>query len=831
MSIKKRMIMIAVAVLMLGLGLLMLLIYSVSQVERMKNGEVTLQKIEAQILTLRKHEKDFLMRKDMKYFEKFQQVNNSLNGNVLALQSLLLDKNSDTQALKKLQQSLQGYSAAFKQLVEAYQNVGLDHKSGLQGSLRKAVHNIESQLKTLNKTDLTADMLMLRRREKDFLLRFDLKYLDKFNQDVAAFERSLLESDLMETQKREILAGLLQYQNDFKKMVDGYVVLGIDSEQGLRGEMRSAVHETDVAIKALEQSVTQLLEQSIKDNENVAIGVALLLSLIVILMSIGVARGISRSVEQLTEVMSKVATSSDLSLRLNYDRRDEIQTVASAFNDLLTNIQASINETNQVLSAVAEGDFTQRVESQQNGDLKTLKEGVNASAESVDFMMSELAKIMQALGEGQFDVKMDSRVPKAFSHKVDTALESINLIIEDINDVMSSMSRGEFDHRVQAQAEGQLAQLKSSVNVSMNNLEKAINELKEAVVAQSKGDLTHKIESDYQGELLILKEAFNYTVDRLVQVVASVLSAAGVVTQSSLEVSQGATDLSDRVQQQAASVEETSATTEEMNSAVKNNSENAEQATEVAHEVNRKTLDGSEVMKQTITAMSSIEESSHKISEIVNLIDSIAFQTNLLALNAAVEAARAGEHGRGFAVVAAEVRALAQKSAEAAKEISALISETVSRVEHGTRLASESGEMLTVINDSVGRVTQMIESIASASQEQSEGIGQIHKAISEIDQVTQQNAALVEQTSAASESLSEQSMILNKEMTFFRLPDGTVQAERSAPLIGTSTPSKQAVDAPEATVVSMAEKHEVKPDDQNQKPDTSVQEKDEWAEF
>jgi methyl-accepting chemotaxis protein len=172
-------------------------------------------------------------------------------------------------------------------------------------------------------------------------------------------------------------------------------------------------------------------------------------------------------------------------------------------------------------------------------------------------------------------------------------------------------------------------------------------------------------------------------------------------------------------------------------------------------------------MEQTIEAMNSIQQSSHKISDIVSLIDGIAFQTNLLALNAAVEAARAGEHGRGFAVVAGEVRSLAQKSAEAAKEIKDLIEESVTRIDQGTRLAAESGEMLQEITGSIDKVTEMINQIATASAEQASGIRQVHVAISQIDGVTQQNAALVEQTSEASANLSEQARILEKDMSFF----------------------------------------------------------------
>jgi len=184
--------------------------------------------------------------------------------------------------------------------------------------------------------------------------------------------------------------------------------------------------------------------------------------------------------------------------------------------------------------------------------------------------------------------------------------------------------------------------------------------------------------------------------------------------------------------------------------------------------VQTKTQQGAGVMQQTIASMNAIQQSSHKIADIVSLIDGIAFQTNLLALNAAVEAARAGDHGRGFAVVAGEVRALAQKSAEAAKDIKHLIDESVGRINEGTELASQSGEMLNGIHGAIEEVVTMIEQIAQASQEQAQGVGQVHQAITNIDQVTQQNAALVEETTASTESLTQEADNLRQNMAFFQ---------------------------------------------------------------
>ncbi|UQB42475.1 MCP four helix bundle domain-containing protein [Thiomicrospira microaerophila] len=524
-----------------------------------------------------------------------------------------------------------------------------------------------------------------------------------------------------------------------------------------------------------------------------AIGVFGLVFVLAIYLSYLTLRAITLPLNELVKVSTHVQKNGDLSARVGVKNMDEVGLAAASFNDLMDTMSGAIRGVNRVVGAIAQSDYSQRMTRDYPGDFDKLKQGVNESANQVAFMMGELAKVMQGLHQGRFDMKMDNRVPKAFSDQVDSALASINAVIEDIDRVMSHMNAGQFSYRVQADAQGKLLEMKNNVNQSMDSLETAIQEITEVVVAQSKGDLTFKTQREYYGSLQTLTHAVNQTADRLVEVVSKAVEASAIVNSASDEVSKGALDLSQRVQEQAAALEQTSATMDQMNTAVQNNTQNAKQATQVAREVEGQANQGSKVMQQTIEAMNAIQESSHKISDIVSLIDGIAFQTNLLALNAAVEAARAGEHGRGFAVVAGEVRALAQKSAEAAKEISALIGESVNRIDQGTKLADESGKMLGAITGSIKDVTQMIAQIAQASQEQAEGVNQVHKAITSIDQVTQQNAALVEETSAAAESMSEQAKVLSADMAFFKTGQQPgASSLRQAPIGLTQTVNKKA---------------------------------------
>ncbi|MER2601087.1 MAG: methyl-accepting chemotaxis protein [Candidatus Competibacter phosphatis] len=263
---------------------------------------------------------------------------------------------------------------------------------------------------------------------------------------------------------------------------------------------------------------------------------------------------------------------------------------------------------------------------------------------------------------------------------------------------------------------------------------------------------------------------------QLKDMVSQVTHATSQVNSAAAEISQGSADLSQRTEEQASALEETASSMEELTSTVKQSADNAGQANQLAAAARTQAEQGGQVVDQAVVAMSAINQSSRKIADIIGVIDEIAFQTNLLALNAAVEAARAGEQGRGFAVVAGEVRKLAQRSADAAKEIKALITDSVAKVEDGGRLVDRAGQTLKEIVGSVKKVSDIVAEIAAASREQANGIEQVNKAILQMDQVTQQNAALVEQTAAASQSMGEQARELQGLMDFFKLDSTSAAA-------------------------------------------------------
>ena len=311
--------------------------------------------------------------------------------------------------------------------------------------------------------------------------------------------------------------------------------------------------------------------------------------------------------------------------------------------------------------------------------------------------------------------------------------------------------------------------------------------------AIAEGDLTVEI-ATRNGDSASLLFAMKTMRDKLVGIVSQVRAGTDTITTASSEIAQGNLDLSSRTEEQASSLEETASSMEELTSTVRQNADNARQANTLAGAASDVASKGGAVVGQVVQTMESINASSRKIVDIISVIDGIAFQTNILALNAAVEAARAGEEGRGFAVVAAEVRNLAQRSASAAKEIKALIGDSVEQVEIGSKLVRDAGLTMDEVVGSVRRVADIMQEITAASSEQSAGIEQVNMAIVQMDQVTQQNAALVEQAAAAAESMQDQATALNEVVSVFRL-SGT-HAAQTAPASNVTTLRRPAGAAP-----------------------------------
>ncbi|UXA53064.1 methyl-accepting chemotaxis protein [Xanthomonas prunicola] len=359
---------------------------------------------------------------------------------------------------------------------------------------------------------------------------------------------------------------------------------------------------------------------------------------------------------------------------------------------------------------------------------------------------------------------------------------TIEVQVEDeVARIVRAAASGDMSGRVETDGkQGFFLQLAQQLNGLLDANAGSLEQISALLSALSRGDLTVRMHGEFSGVFAQMRDDANATAEQLADIVRRIKLSSSAINSAAGEIASGNSDLSHRTEQQAANLEETAASMEELTSTVKQNAESARQANQLAIGATGVASQGGEVVSQVVTTMSGIEASSKKIADIISVIDGIAFQTNILALNAAVEAARAGEQGRGFAVVASEVRTLAQRSAGAAKEIKGLIDDSVHKVAEGSALVRKAGATMADIVASVQRVTDIMGEISAASQEQSSGIEQVNQTITQMDETTQQNAALVEEATAAARSMEEQAGHLAEAVSVFKLDESAAQVTQTA---------------------------------------------------
>jgi methyl-accepting chemotaxis protein len=452
----------------------------------------------------------------------------------------------------------------------------------------------------------------------------------------------------------------------------------------------------------------------------------------------------------------------------------------------------------------------------------------------------KLVDVLDHYARGDFSVDM-IELPGEKAAMTDAAARAKRNMIDisgEIQTLVNAAARGEFMVRGEAERfEGTYREMIEGINRLMAAADQGLTEVGRVLRLVAEANLSEDVVGEFHGRFAQLQTDTNLSTQKLRELIGQVQESVESITTASKEIAAGNTDLSGRTEEQASSLEETASSMEELTSTVKQNAENARQANQLVVGTADVAVRGGQVVQQVVTTMGEISESSKKIADIISVIDGIAFQTNILALNAAVEAARAGEQGRGFAVVATEVRNLAQRSAAAAKEIKELISDSVGKVESGSKLVDEAGRTMEEIVSSVKRVTDIMAEIAAASIEQSSGIEQVNQAITQMDEVTQQNAALVEEAAAAAESLEEQAQVLSQAVSVFKVTESAGgggqrddnwdgQAERRGP-----DRAKNVARLPKAAPAKKVAKAPVKPSGKASKVVGGADAEGEWEDF
>ncbi len=491
-----------------------------------------------------------------------------------------------------------------------------------------------------------------------------------------------------------------------------------------------------------------------------------------VILTIVISRGILRSLKTIQQVAGAIAEG-DLNSRIDIDQRDEIGDLLRSMKTMQDVINGFVSGLEIMSKKHAEGWIKEQLDvSKYAGIFGTIAHDVNELIQSRITINRRLISIITEYAKGDFSIDMD--VLPGETIDITEAMSSVKKSFLDVNNEIKMLAeagaKGDFSKRSDIDRfEFMFKQILCNFNNLMETCDISFHDVLRVANAMAQGDLTQTITKDYLGLFGRTKDGINGTVENLKGLVGEIKEATDTISTAAKEIAAGNNDLSHRTEEQAASLEETAASMEELTSTVQLNAANAKQANQLAVDASEIAGKGVDVVGQVVRTMDDINDSSRRIGDIISVIDDIAFQTNILALNAAVEAARAGEQGRGFAVVAVEVRNLAQRAAMAAGEIKHLIDDSVTKVSEGSQLVAKAGQTMEEIVNSIHGVTAMMNEISDASAEQTAGIQQVNQAIGQMDDVTQQNAALVEQAAAAAESLEEQAQKLSGTMSQFKV--------------------------------------------------------------
>jgi len=613
----------------------------------------------------------------------------------------------------------------------------------------------------------------------------------------AQVDASFTQLDHLLISENEGLAQLKQIIVSYKKMRDGMqrqvaLIESGDIAGGTevnRTQVKDNANATFAGLATLRGNLSRSAKARYEAQQATSNHAMMLSAIVLVLITLaGIAlalllgNAISRSIRQVVEAAQNISNGV-LDVKLKITSKDETLQLASAVYLIRDRLQGIIAAQQDMARRHDIGQISYRMdESVSPGEYGNMVRDVNALVDSHIGLKKRLAQIMGRYAIGDFREDMD-RLPgekAVLTETMDTVKQNLIAMNREISQLASAAAAGNFSVRGDAQRfQHDFRAMVESLNQLMATADNNLQSLSTLLQAIAAGDLTARMSGEFQGVFATMRDDANATAGQLADIVGRIQQAAVSINSAASEIATGNDDLSRRTEQQAASLEETAASMEELTSTVRQNAEGARQANQLAIGAASVAAQGGEVVNKVVETMSGIEDSSKRIADIISVIDGIAFQTNILALNAAVEAARAGEQGRGFAVVASEVRTLAQRSAGAAKEIKGLIDDSVSKVAEGSALVHAAGRTMTEVVTSVQRVTDIMGEISAASLEQSAGIEQVNHTITQMDETTQQNAALVEEATAAARSMEGQATQLTEAVAVFNTGGASVNAAPS----------------------------------------------------
>ncbi len=636
------------------------------------------------------------------------------------------------------------------------------------------------------------------------------KRMQKVRVEVAK-NQAVIERVMLEKTQKQMYAAV-------KEKLDAYLQTNTLMGDALRGgdvaaaqtvsdkqsrPLRRELFERIVALT--DYNVAQLNQEMDTINAQLARTKLLILSLLALAIaaaaSVGwmISRGIARQLDAARQLSQAIARG-ELDSGVRARSSDEVGQLMGDMLDMRSRIREVIDAQNLMAQRHEQGTISYRMDATAfPGDYGHMVKATNDLVASHVAVKLRLVQIIQRYAIGDLSEDME-RLPgekAALTEAMDTAKANLTAMNAQVKQLSEAAAVGDFSARGDAERfQYDFRAMVQNLNAMMEVSDHTLGKLSQLLQAIAAGDLSVRMQGDFHGVFARMRDDANATAEQLAGIVGRIQSAAASINVASSEIAAGNDDLSRRTEQQAASLEETAASMEELTSTVRQNAEHARQANQLAVGAASVASQGGDVVGQVVATMSGIETSSKKIADIIGVIDGIAFQTNILALNAAVEAARAGEQGRGFAVVASEVRTLAQRSAGAAKEIKGLIDESVTRVAEGSALVDRAGQTMQEIVSSVQRVTDIMGEISAASQEQSLGIEQVNQTVTQMDEATQQNAALVEEATAAARTLQTQAGQLSATVAEFKLdPQASAPAPHAAP-VAKARPSVRARTSP-----------------------------------